>query len=85
LKEIDCDSVLENLSDFIDEDQREELCQAIQEHLKRCRDCSVYVDTFRKMIVLYQGNAKAAEVPMKATASLTARMTSEYTAKRPPN
>lgn len=85
MKEIDCDSVLENLSDFIDEDQREELCQAIQEHLKRCRDCKVYVDTVRQMIVLYQGSVKTTEVPMKATVNLTAKMAAEYAARREPN
>jgi predicted anti-sigma-YlaC factor YlaD len=83
LKSFDCDSVLNQLSDFIDEDAREELCQAILEHLSRCPDCRVKVDTLRKTIVLYQGSGRdATELPMRASAELTAALHREYAARR---
>ena len=40
-----CGDVRERLSEFIDADQLDELCQAIEEHLSHCRDCRVEVDT----------------------------------------
>jgi predicted anti-sigma-YlaC factor YlaD len=79
-KEIDCDSVLENLSDFIDQDQREEICQAIREHLERCQDCRVFVDKTKKTIILYKGNLKASELSIQATAKLRAAMKDAYQA-----
>ena len=86
MKSFDCDSVLEQLSDYIDSDAREELCQAIAEHLSRCRDCQVQVDSVRKTIVLYQNDGGTfKELPMRATAQLTERLNAEYTAKQRPD
>jgi len=84
-KNFDCDSVWENLSDFIDEDQREELCQAIREHLSQCPDCRVYVDKVKKTIFLYKGNLKASELSIKTTAKLGAAMKEAYAAEGRPN
>lgn len=83
MKSFDCDSVLNQLSDFIDDDAREELCQAILEHLSRCSDCRVKVDTVKKTIVLYQGSGRdTTELPMRASAQLTAALQREYAVKR---
>ena len=81
MKSFDCNSVLEQLSDFIDADAREELCQAIAEHMSRCRDCRVMVDTVKKTIVLYQ-NGSSTEVPVRATAQLRAALSREYEASK---
>ena len=77
LKKIQCDEVLEQLSEFIDEDTRAELCEAIQEHLSRCRDCQVMVDSVRKTIILYQ-RGSSIELPTSATARLSAALAREY-------
>ena len=74
---MDCEKVLEQLSEFLDEDAREELCRTIEEHLNQCRDCQVYVDSVRKTIILYQ-NDKAIEVPMGANTRLQEAMAAEY-------
>ncbi|MGH2668593.1 MAG: zf-HC2 domain-containing protein [Candidatus Eiseniibacteriota bacterium] len=81
MKSFDCDSVLEQLSDFIDADAREELCQAIAEHMSHCRDCRVMVDTVKKTIVLYQ-NGATTEVPIRATDQLGAALAREYAARK---
>ena len=81
MKHFDCDSVLEQLSEYIDSDAREELCQAIAEHMSRCQDCRVMVDTVKKTIVLYQSGSST-EVPMRATAQLSAALAREYEAGR---
>ena len=75
----DCNSVLEQLSEYLDPGAREELCQAIAEHLSRCRDCRVYVDTVKKTIVLYQ-DGDTTEVPMQATLRLREALAREYQA-----
>ena len=83
MKKIQCDEVLEQLSEYIDEETRAELCEAIQEHLSRCRDCQVMVDSVKKTIVLYQSGSSI-ELPTSATARLSAALTREYGPGRDP-
>ena len=45
--------------------------------MSRCQDCRVYVDSVKKTIVLYQ-NGSSVEMPMRATAQLTAALAREY-------
>ena len=78
MKIFDCDSVLEQISDFIDADAREEICQQIQAHLSVCKDCSVFVDKVKKTIVLYQGNKTDAVIPLRTTAALAKAMQDAY-------
>lgn len=77
MKDIECDEVLEQLSEYIDEETRAELCEAIKEHLARCHDCQIKVDTVKKTIVLYQKNSSV-ELPLRATAKLSAALAQEY-------
>jgi predicted anti-sigma-YlaC factor YlaD len=74
---VDCTEVMEQLSDYLDEDVRAELRKAVDEHLQSCHDCSYYVDTVRKTLVLYQADRRI-EVPMKATVRLHAALAAEY-------
>ena len=74
---MDCTEVLEQLSDYLDLDVRAELRKAVDEHLHACQDCSFFVDTVRKTVVLYQADLRI-EVPMKATARLHAALAAEY-------
>lgn len=77
MERFNCDSVLEQLSDYLDADARSELCQAIEEHMSRCRDCQVLVDSVKKTIVLYQAGSSI-ELPIRTTAQLSAAMAREY-------
>jgi len=79
---MDCEKVLEQLSEFLDHDAREELCRAIEKHLEQCRDCQLYVDSVRKTIILYQ-NDKRIEVPMQVSKRLQAAMAREYGEEQP--
>ena len=74
---MDCNDVLEQLADYLDDDAREELCRAIEAHLSRCRDCRLEVDTVRKTIVLYQVDREVA-LPPSVFRSLEAVLTQEY-------
>lgn len=74
---VDCNEVLEQLSDYLDEDAREDLCRAIEQHLGRCRDCHLYVDSVRKTIVLYQSD-RTVEMPASVTSKLEAALAKAY-------
>ena len=74
---MDCNEVLEQLAEYLDDDAREELCRAINAHLTRCRDCRLEVDTVKKTIVLYQVDR---EIPLPASvfSGLESAMAKEY-------
>lgn len=74
---MDCNEVLKQLAEFLDEEARGELCRAIEEHLARCSDCQVYVDTVRKTIVLYQADVKT-EIPATVSSQLQTALVHEY-------
>lgn len=76
-KKINCQELLDQLADYLDEDARADLCATIQEHLKACRDCSVYVDSIRKTIVLYHADQKI-EAPVRVSEKLRAAMLAAY-------
>ncbi len=74
---MDCTEVMEQLFEYLDEDVQAELRKAVDEHLHDCHDCSYYVDTVRRTVVLYQADLRI-EVPMKATDRLHAALAAEY-------
>lgn len=76
-KKMNCDEVLENLKDYLDERERAELCVQIEEHLKHCHDCQVEVDQITKTIRLYQSD-RVTEVPLKVSARNRAAMSDVY-------
>ena len=79
---MDCNDVLEQLADYLDDDARQELCRAIEAHLSICRDCRLEVDTVRKTIVLYQmGREVPMTIPARVTAGLETVLAQEYNRK----
>jgi anti-sigma factor RsiW len=52
-----CQSLLGLLSDYVDGDLSDELCQEIEAHAAGCENCRIVVDTLRKTISLYHGSA----------------------------
>ena len=50
----DCKNLLGNLSDYIDGDLDENLCQELQSHMAGCENCRVVFDTMTRTIYLYQ-------------------------------
>ena len=77
---MNCQELLEQLGDYLDEEARQELCREIEEHLERCHDCRLVVDQTRKTIVLYQADQQI-EVPglMAASSRLTQALAKTYT------
>lgn len=59
----DCRQLLNSLSDYIDGDLPQELCDEIELHMKDCDNCRIVVDTLNKTISLYQSSSEPAVVP----------------------
>ncbi len=59
----DCRQLLNSLSDYIDGDLQQELCDEIELHMKDCDNCRIVVDTLNKTISLYQTSSEPAVVP----------------------
>ena len=81
-KKLECEEVLEQLSEYLDEDARAELCRAIEAHMQQCHDCQVEVDTLKKTILLYQAD-RTIEVPVAVNAKLQAALSRAYDQDRP--
>jgi len=79
---VDCDEVLNQLSEYVDGDVRAELCRQIEEHLALCRGCKVEVDTVRKIIMIYRDNSPG-ELPVRVSAALESALAKEYRRTRP--
>jgi len=59
-----CRHLLESLSEYVDGDLSDELCQEIDRHLEHCEDCHIVVDSLRKTIYLYHETAPEGTVPV---------------------
>lgn len=60
---VSCKRLWESLSDYIDGELSDELCQKIEQHLAGCEHCRVVVDTTHKTIYLYHHQAQDTEMP----------------------
>lgn len=59
-----CQSLLGYLSDYVDGNLSQDLCDEIENHLAGCQNCTIVVDTLRKTISLYHAvAAEPVEVP----------------------
>ncbi len=60
---VNCEHVLNNLSNFIDRDIDAALRTEIEGHLKTCRRCSVVHDTLRKVLIIVS-DKRTFEIPV---------------------
>ena len=60
---VSCETVLEHLSDFIDDDVNPGLRLEIEAHLKMCHRCSVLHDSLRKVLVI-MADERTFEIPI---------------------
>jgi len=78
-----CRSLLGLLSDYVDGELSEELCQEIESHTTECQNCRVVVDTLRKTISLYHETAaESAEIPVEIRTKLYKTLNLEDLLKR---
>lgn len=60
---VSCETVLEHLSDFIDDDVSPGLRADIEAHLRMCHRCSVLHDSLRKVLVIV-ADERTFEIPV---------------------
>ena len=77
MSKLSCQEVLDQLWEYLDEEARTELSTRIDEHLGKCSDCSVEVDSLRKTISLYRCEEHAA-VPIQLSERLRKALNQAY-------
>jgi anti-sigma factor (TIGR02949 family) len=70
---LSCKDVLDDLSDFIDGEVSPEMKKALEEHLAKCRRCSLTYSTTRKALRIV-GEAGAFEIPIDMDTRLLAKL-----------
>ena len=60
---VSCETVLQHLSDFIDDDVNPGLRAEIEAHLSMCHRCSVLHDSLRKVLVI-MADERTFEIPI---------------------
>ena len=69
-----CRYLLDSLSDYIDGQLGDELCQELEKHLSNCEDCKIVVDTLRRTVSLYQISAAEPDIPTDVRERLYQRL-----------
>jgi anti-sigma factor (TIGR02949 family) len=59
----DCRKLLGSLSEYVDGELDDELCNVLEQHLEHCQDCRIVVDTLKKTVYLYHKTAPAENLP----------------------
>ena len=54
VKRLSCQEVLDQLSDYLDDEARAELVEQVDVHLHECEHCQVEVDTLRRTIMIFR-------------------------------
>ena len=77
MKSLSCQEVLDQLSDYLDDDARAELVEGVNVHLGKCSHCRVEVDTLRRTIEIYRCDDKVA-IPVKLSDKLQSALNQLY-------
>ena len=77
---MECNELIEQLSEFLDPDARAQLCREIEQHLAHCQNCKLYVDSVKKTIVIAQSSA-APVIPIAVSDQLQAALSRAYQAR----
>lgn len=59
----ECRKLLGSLSEYVDGELSEELCDVLEKHMEDCEDCRIVVDTLRKTVYLYHKSAEKDNLP----------------------
>jgi len=60
---VKCKEIITELADYLDEDLDPLLRSSIEQHLAKCKDCRIVVDTCKKTIQIYC-NSEPAPLPL---------------------
>jgi len=54
---------LSSLSDFVDGELSDDLCQEIENHMAGCENCQIVINTLQKTVDLYHKTSEQTEIP----------------------
>lgn len=54
MRRLSCEEVLDQLSEYLDDQARAELVREVDHHLGTCAQCQAEVDTLRRTIAIYR-------------------------------
>jgi len=77
-----CRGLLPYITDYLEGDAAESICERIERHMVGCEKCRMYVDTHGRIIELYE-KWRDEDMPTGAKARLQKRLSAEMTAKQP--
>ncbi len=69
-----CRKLLSSLSDYVDSELSESLCEEIEAHMANCKDCQIVVNTLQKTVYLYQKIVNQPEIPADVQQRLFKRL-----------
>ncbi|NPA26014.1 MAG: hypothetical protein GXO36_00215 [Chloroflexi bacterium] len=67
-----CRQWLDPISQYVDGELEEELCEALEAHLQHCPDCRLYLDTLAKTVRIVRASLR--EVPIELPSDLQERI-----------
>jgi predicted anti-sigma-YlaC factor YlaD len=80
---MNCLEVLEQLSTYLDKEASEQLCKAIDAHLRACPNCKFEYDSLQKTILLTHPESSLPALPPQAKEQLQQALSALY--KQPPD
>jgi hypothetical protein len=69
-----CRYLLSSLSDYIDGELSEQLCQEIENHMAGCVNCQIVINTLRKTLDLYHKTEESPTIPSDVKERLIKRL-----------
>ena len=78
----DCKKMLSELSDYIDKELADELCEELERHLEDCPNCRVMLDSLTRTVKIYCSD-KEEPLPEKLSAKLREACEKKWDTKNP--
>jgi hypothetical protein len=79
---MNCEELLQYLSDYVDQDLDEELRADAEEHLRTCANCHVMLDTTRRTIFLARSTGRVG-IPAERKELLYKQLQSALSKRKP--
>ena len=77
MKSLSCQEVLDQLSEYLDDEARAELVEGVNLHLGTCEHCRVEVDTLRRTVAIYRCDERVV-LPVKLSDKLQSALEQLY-------
>ena len=69
-----CRYLLSSLSEYVDGDLSDALCQEIERHMADCEDCQIVINTLQKTVYMVHKTAESPDIPSDVRARLFKRL-----------